>query len=90
MPPWWTLLAGIQEAGTIDPNKVADVLASGLEFDTPGGASMMVSRPDFGNSRTVDYINDAPIKQIVGGSIKQIGTMSAQQAYDYCKEIYGW
>jgi hypothetical protein len=50
----------------------------------------MVPRPDLGNSRTVDVIFAMPIKQIVGGQVKQIDTMTLEQQLSWLKTIYGW
>ena len=87
---WYMLKAALQKAGSIDPEKVAGVLNNGLKFEAPNGLGQMVPRPDLGISRTVDVIYAMPIKQIVGGQVKMIDTMTLEQQLGWLKTIYGW
>jgi branched-chain amino acid transport system substrate-binding protein len=87
---WYMLKAALQKAGSIDPEKVAAVLNNGLKFEAPNGVGQMVSRPDLGISRTVDVIYAMPIKQIEGGQVKMIDTMTLEQQLKWLKAIYGW
>jgi branched-chain amino acid transport system substrate-binding protein len=87
---WYMLKAALQKAGSIDPDKVAAVLNSGLKFEAPNGLGQMISRPDVGISRTVDVIYAMPVKQIMGGQVKMIDTMTLEQQLSWLKTIYGW
>lgn len=43
LPDYYCLRAALQKAGSIDVDKVAAVLSSGMTYDTPFGAAQMVS-----------------------------------------------
>jgi branched-chain amino acid transport system substrate-binding protein len=62
------LRAALQKAGTLDADKVAEVIAGGLVFEGPTGKGMMIPRNDLGISRTVDNISEFCIKKIVNGA----------------------
>lgn len=64
---FWALKAALEKAGSLDTQKVADVLGSGLQFDSPDGPAQMISRPDLGNDRTVDCVYQTTIIRIQGG-----------------------
>ena len=61
------LRAALEKAGTLDVDKVAEVLASGLTFEGPTGKGEMIPRNDMGITRTVDNISEFCIKKIVDG-----------------------
>jgi branched-chain amino acid transport system substrate-binding protein len=61
------LLTALQKAGTLDPDKIADVFNNGLKFQGPVAPTQMVNRPDLGNNRTVDGVTSLAMKRIVGG-----------------------
>ena len=69
------LRTALQQAGSIDVDKVAAVLNSGMKFDSPQGPMMMMSRLDVGNPRTVDSVGTNYIKQIVNGKANIIATI---------------
>lgn len=87
---WYMLKAALQKAESIDPDKVAAVLHNGMKFEAPNGLGQMIPRPDLGISQTVDVIFALPIKQIVGGQVKMIDTMTLEQQLGWLKTIYGW
>ena len=60
------LRAALQQAGSLDTDKVADVIGNGLKYEGPTGAAQMISRPDMGNNRTVDSVTTLYFKQIKG------------------------
>lgn len=83
------LMAGLEKAGSLDTDKVAAAIGSGLEFDSPCGASKMFSRPDLGNDRTVDSAVDTIVSKMVGGKIVEAGTVSADDSIKFCQRVYG-
>jgi len=86
---WFCLQDALQQAGSIDVDKVADVLAGGLEFETPtGGECKMVARQDLNNSRTVDSIAEFYPKQIHNGLPVNIGHITLDESYQYFQETY--
>ena len=44
-PCYSCLITAIKQAGTLDTDKVSDVLANGLKFSSPIGDEQMISRP---------------------------------------------
>lgn len=77
------LKTALQQAGTLDTDKVAEVIYNGMKFEGPTGAAQMVSRPDLGNDRTVDSVTTAYIKQIKGGKPTLLATIGIEEALGY-------
>ena len=88
--PYRVLISALQQAKSTDVDKVAAVLSSGMKFEALGGPGMMVPRPDLGINKTVDSIYQTYVKKIEGGKAKLIDTITIDQAYDSCKEFFGW
>lgn len=74
------LTTALEQAGSLDTDKVADVLASGMKYESPAGPGMMISRPDYGNNRTIDSISDYYLKQIKDGKPTLYATISRDEA----------
>lgn len=89
---WYVLMAALKQANSLDPDKVANVLANGMKYKSPCfvTSGVMVSRPDLGNSRTVDTLGDLAVKRIEGGKAKIIGTVSIEEAIKANKTFFGW
>jgi ABC-type branched-subunit amino acid transport system substrate-binding protein len=45
--------AALLQSGSLDPDVLADTIASGMQFEGPQGKGQMVPRNDLGNDRTV-------------------------------------
>jgi branched-chain amino acid transport system substrate-binding protein len=86
--PYYALRTVLQQAGTLDADKVAAVMSNGMKFDVPNGTAQMISRPDVGNDRTIDAMTLYYVKQINKGQPKQIGTVSLDEGYKYFKMAY--
>jgi branched-chain amino acid transport system substrate-binding protein len=82
------LVSGMQKAGSIDTEKVASVISSGMQFETPLGPARMFARPDLGNTRTVDVACTTYIKQVVNGTPKLISTISVDEGVPYCQNLF--
>jgi branched-chain amino acid transport system substrate-binding protein len=83
------LLAAAQQVGSIDPEAINKVVQSGLKFTAPNNESMMISRPDFGNSRTVDSICAVNFVQYEqGGKMKLLETINADNALKLFRQAY--
>jgi ABC-type branched-subunit amino acid transport system substrate-binding protein len=87
---FYALLAGLQKAQSLDPEKVAAALAGGLEFDTASGRAQMISRPDLKNPRTVDAVYTTYIAKMSNGKANVVATLTPSQGRDYLKKIFGW
>ena len=84
------LLAGLEQAGSTDPDKVAETLSSGIKFMALGGHAVMVARPDLGINRTVDTLRQSYMKKIEGGKGRLIDTITIEEGLKYNKRFYGW
>jgi branched-chain amino acid transport system substrate-binding protein len=82
------LKAALQQAGSADTGKLADLIAKGLKFDSPTGAGQMISRPDLGIDRAVDSITAMNIKQVKQGKPVLIATIPLDEAMNSCKMAY--
>ena len=76
------LLAAIEQAGSLDTDKVATVLASGMKWDSPTGMIQMVGRPDLGIERTVDSVGTLYVKSIKNSRAELIDTIPLDKAIE--------
>jgi hypothetical protein len=83
---WYLLKTALESAQSIDPDKVAAAIGSGLKFDTPFAPAMMISRPDRDNSRTIDAVYGTNIATWEEGKVKIVHTISPEEAFEYIKK----
>jgi ABC-type branched-subunit amino acid transport system substrate-binding protein len=83
------LMTALQQAGTLDADKVAAVIGNGLKFEGPTGTGQMVARPDLGNNKTVDSLSSLTMKKIVRGKAQLIDTISLEDGVTYFNMVYG-
>jgi branched-chain amino acid transport system substrate-binding protein len=83
----YAILAAIQKADSIDVDKVAEALASGLSYESPGAKYQMVARPDYGITRTVDSVIAFPMKKIVNGKAELVEDISIETAVGYAEKV---
>ena len=84
---WTCLQAALEKAGSIDVEKVADVIATGLQWDSPTGSYKMIERTDLGNTRTVDLVEDVYPVKIVGSNVQLIEHLSLADSYTIYKKF---
>ena len=84
------LISGIEQAQSLDVDKIAAVMSSGMKFEGLGGPAKMVARPDLGVNRTVDTLYQVYVKRIEKGKAKHIDTISIEESYEFCKKFFGW
>ena len=77
MSTFYCLMAALEKAGTTDPVKVAEIIGSGLSFETAEGTAQMIDRPDMGNDRTVDCVYQTLIGQLEGDKMNIVATISS-------------
>ena len=82
------LTAAIQQANSVDPDKVMAVVANGMKFEDPSGTYQMVNRPDMGNDRTVDSVSTLYMQKVVNGKITLYATIPVEEAVSYAKAIW--
>ena len=87
---WYCMLAGLEQAQSLDPDKVAAVIGNGMKYESGAGPAMMISRPDVGNPRTIDTLFVSYIGKITGGDAELIRTISLEEGLKYVAEGYGW
>ena len=80
--------AAVKKAGSIDVDKVADVISHGLEFEGPTTKYKMIDRPDIGNKRTVDAIAAYYFKRIEGGKPVMIHEVTFDEALGYFRKAF--
>lgn len=88
--PFIIMTEGIKQANSIDTDKVTEVMSKGMRFEGIMGSGKMISRPDQGNSRTVDLLYGDTIKQTVNGKAKIIVRLTTEEAYEFNKKFFGW
>jgi len=86
---WYCLIAGLQQAQSLDPDKVAAVIGNGMKFEAMGVPAMMVRSPVAENKRTVDLLLTYYVKKIETGKAKLIATISLDDGLRYDKKAYG-
>jgi branched-chain amino acid transport system substrate-binding protein len=88
---WYMLQAGIQKAQSIDPDKIAAALHTGLSFENLEGPAMVVPRPDLGNpKKATDLAVGLGIMQVKNGKIVQIDSISTKEAFAVLKQFFNW
>jgi branched-chain amino acid transport system substrate-binding protein len=89
-PQWDVVINALKKAQSLDTDKVAAMVANGMEFESVLGPAKMVARPDFKNNRTVSLLTTVYMMEIVKGQRKHIGTISLDAGYKYNKRLYNW
>jgi branched-chain amino acid transport system substrate-binding protein len=84
------MTAGIEQANSLDPDTVAEVMGNGMRFEGIMGHGKMISRPDVGNPRTVDALYGQIIKKTVGGKPEVLAKLTPEDAYEFNKVFWGW
>jgi len=79
---WYCLMEALDQAQSLDPADVAAVIGDGMTFETPQSEAVMISRPDFGNPRTVDALYEAYMIQVQEGEAVLIHTISLAEALE--------
>jgi branched-chain amino acid transport system substrate-binding protein len=88
---WYLMKTALEKAQSIDPDKVAEVIGTGLKFDSPFGHAMMISRPDQSNPKTIDALYAPIMGTLQEGKIKVLESLSIEEAFGYIKKskIFG-
>lgn len=86
---FYAVVAAIQKANSLDPTKVADTMAGGLTYESPGLSYQLVARPDKRITRTVDSVVGLAMKKITGGKNTQVAMITTAQAAEYATKTRG-
>jgi branched-chain amino acid transport system substrate-binding protein len=79
---WYLMIAGIQKAKSVDPEKVKAVMDQGIRFTSASGEVTSVARPDLGNKRACDIVLAFNMKKIVGGKIQKVAYIPVEEALE--------
>lgn len=84
------MMAGLTQAKSLDPDKVAEMMSKGFRFEGINGSGKTISRPDVGNPKAVDVIYGQVMKQTVKGKPKILASLTPEDAYEFNKKFWGW
>ncbi len=87
---WDILINGIKKANSLDIEKVAAAIGSGMQFDSVIGPARMVARPDFKNQKTICLLTTMHMLQIKGGKTELLHTIPLDEGFQYNKKFYNW
>ena len=87
---FYIMTAGITQAKSLDPDKVAETMSKGFRFEGINGPGKTISRPDVGNPKAVDVIYGQVMKQTVKGKPKILADLTPEDAYEFNKKFWGW
>ena len=87
---FYIMTAGLTQAKSLDPDKVAEMMSKGFRFEGINGPGKTISRPDVGNPKAVDVIYGQVMKQTVKGKPKILADLTPEDAYEFNKKFWGW
>jgi len=85
----YCLIAGLEQAQSLDPDKVAEVIGNGMKFKSLGVPAMMVKPPIPGNNRTIDLLLTTYVKKVENGKAKVLTKIDLDEGLRYWKRGYG-
>lgn len=80
---WSALKTALEQAGTTDTTKVAEILGNGLKYEGPTGKGEMIPRNDLGITKTVDSVSEFCIKKVVNGQPTLLHTITLDEGISY-------
>jgi branched-chain amino acid transport system substrate-binding protein len=83
---WYLLKAALENAKSVEPDKVAAVISNGLKFSTHLAPGMMISRPDQNNPRTIDALYGQTMATMEGGKVKVLAKVSREEGFELIKK----
>ncbi len=82
-------MAALEQAQSLDVDKVADTISKGMKFASLAGPAMTVSHPEIGNTRSTDTLYPAYVRKVVDGKAELIDTIPVEEGLTYLKKFYG-
>ena len=76
---YMALKTAFHQVDSIDTEKVNEVMAAGMQYDTLNGVSKLISRLDLGNAKTVDSVSTFFMKKLHDGKAELIGTVNLDE-----------
>jgi ABC-type branched-subunit amino acid transport system substrate-binding protein len=87
---WYCMIAGLEQAQSLDPDRIAGVISNGMKFDSLGYPALMVRSPHPANNRTVDLLLTNFVKRVEDGGVKIVGKIDLDEGMKYLKVTRGW
>jgi branched-chain amino acid transport system substrate-binding protein len=85
---WYLLMAALEQAQSLDSDKIAAHIAKGMKFVTPQGKAMTVSRPDLNNPRCVDTLYEVYVGRIKKGITEKIDDIPLEKGLESLKVFF--
>jgi ABC-type branched-subunit amino acid transport system substrate-binding protein len=86
---WYTWLATVKKADSLDPDKVMAAIDRNLEIKTPEGISKFFTRPDLGNNRYCDYAKPILTGIVKDGKVEFLFRKDADYMISATEQVYG-
>jgi len=83
---WWFLMEAIKKANSFDPDAVMAACKE-LEVNWPGGHAKLIKRPDVGNERYCDTVQELYVGQVKDGKVVFFGKIGLD---DVIRRLEKW
>jgi branched-chain amino acid transport system substrate-binding protein len=85
---WYLLIAALEQAQSLDSDKVAAHIAKGMKFMSPQAQAMTISRPDLNNPRCVDTLFEVNVGRIKKGISEEIAYIPLDEGLKYLEVFF--
>jgi ABC-type branched-subunit amino acid transport system substrate-binding protein len=86
---WYTWLAAVRKADSLDPDKVMAAIGKDFVVQTPEGPARFFTRPDLGNNRYCDYSKTVLTGIVKDGKIEFLFKRDPDFVIDAVEKVYG-
>jgi branched-chain amino acid transport system substrate-binding protein len=86
---WYTWLAAVKKADSLDPDKVMAAIGKDFEVKTPEGPVKFFTRPDLGNYRYCDYSKTVLTGIVKDGKVEFLFKRDPDYVIDAIEHVYG-
>ncbi len=86
---WYLLMSALEQAQSLDPDKIAGLVSGGMYFVTPQAHAVTISRPDLNNPRCVDSLYEVNIGKIAGGEFEIVQNIPIEKGREYLNMFFG-
>jgi ABC-type branched-subunit amino acid transport system substrate-binding protein len=86
---WYTWLAAVKKADSLDPDKVMAAMGKDFEVKTPEGPVKFFTRPDLGNYRYCDYSKTVLTGIVKDGKVEFLFKRDPDYVISAIEHVYG-
>jgi len=86
---WYTWLAAVKKADSLDPDKVIAAIGRDFEVNTPMGTSKFFTRPDLGNHKYCDIASTVLIGLVKDGKVEFFSKKDPDYLISAIEEVMG-